>query len=122
MERDYQKILPLDGEEFVTTQGVWRATVSEYPAAIPADADLLHLKINFQLQLGGIQVRSLDLWIQNAPDVTLVAEYIGLLAAINRWLEDFEGDEKLLYDSGLRQLVPHHRDHHGRCRILSQTN
>jgi hypothetical protein len=107
MERDYKKILPVDGKEFVTPKGTWRARVSEYPAAIPSGAGLLHLRINFELQPVGGQARLLDLWLEDAPDVTLVAESMGLLGAVNRWLEDFEGDEELLYDSGLGGLVRH---------------
>jgi hypothetical protein len=99
-------MLPIDGKKFVTSRGTWWATVSEYPAAISA-SDLLHLKIGFELELAKNRTRSLDLWIEDAPDVTLVAESVGMLEAINRWLEDFEGDEKLLYDSGLGELVPH---------------
>jgi hypothetical protein len=102
-ERDYRKILFIEGKEFVTTQGAWRATVREYPTANSTDERLLHLKIDFELAKD--RTRSLDLWIEDAPDVTLVAESLGMLGAINRWLENSDGDDELLYDSDVGDLV-----------------
>ena len=111
-ERDYRRILFIEGKEFVTPKGTWHATVSEYPAAVPADAGLLHLRIGFELELAKNRTRSLDLWIENASDVTLVAESVGMLEAINRWLEDSEGDrDELLYDSAIGKLIPFSRRH-----------
>jgi hypothetical protein len=107
-ERDYRRILPLDGKELVTPQGTWQATVREYPTVVSHDAGLLHLKIGFELEFED-QKRSLDLWIENARDVTLVAEFVGMLEAINRWLEDSEGDDELLYDSAIGGLVEFQR-------------
>lgn len=104
MQRDYQRILRVDGQAFVTAQGTWRTRVKEYSAPVAA-ADLLHLNIEFELEASESRKRELDLWIENAPDVTLVAESVGMLEAINRWLERSDGDDDLLYDSGLRELV-----------------
>jgi hypothetical protein len=105
MQRDYQRILRVDGQAFVTAQGTWRARVKEYSAPVSA-ANLLHLNIEFELEASESRKRELDLWIEDAPDVTLVAESVGMLEAINRWLERSDGDDDLLYDSGLRELVP----------------
>jgi len=104
-ERDYRRILPIEGKEFVTTQGTWRATVSEYPAAVSAHVGLFHLMIDFDLGPGRNRTRSLGLWIMDAPDVTLVAESAGMLEAINRWLERSDGDDELLYDSDIGDLA-----------------
>ena len=106
MQRDYQRILFVDGHAFLTAQGTWRARVKEYSAPVPAAADLLHLNIEFGLQASESQKRTLDLWIEDAPDITLVAESVGMLEAIKRWLEGSKGDDELMYDSGLRELIP----------------
>jgi hypothetical protein len=110
-ERDYRKLLFIESKEFVTTQGAWRSTVREYPTANSTDERLLHLKIDFELQRAKNQTRSLDLWIEDAPDVTLVAESVGMREAINRWLEGSEGDDELLYDSAIGKLIPFLRRH-----------
>ena len=102
MRRDYEKILRIDGQTFVTAQGAWQARVREYSAPGSA-SDLLHLNIEFEL-CASIK-RTLDLWIEDAPDVTLVVESAGTLAAINRWLATCEGDDQLLYDSSVEDLV-----------------
>ncbi|SRR6266851_4846528 len=104
MQRDYQRILRVDGQAIVTGQGTWRARVNEYSAPVSA-ADLLHLNIEFELEASESRKRTLDLWIEDAPDVTLVAESVGMLGAINRWLENAEGDNQLLYDSSVGDLV-----------------
>jgi hypothetical protein len=101
-KRDYRKILFIEDKEFVTPHGTWHATVSEYPVAVPAAAGLLHSRIDFELAKN--RTRSLDLWIEDAADVTLVAESVGMLAAINRWLEESDGDDELLYDSCYRKI------------------
>ena len=105
MARDYGKIFDIEGREFVTSRGAWLATVREYPAARGVDDALLHLRVNFELQ-GGQLARSLDLWIVSAPNVTLMAESIGMLEAMKRWLEDSAGNDELLYDSEIKDLVP----------------
>jgi len=107
--RDYRKIFFIEGKESVTPQGTWHATVSEYPTALSTRAGLLHLKIGFELESAKNQTRSLDLWIEDGSDVTLVAESVGMLEAINRWLEDSDGDDELLYDSAIGKLVPFSR-------------
>jgi hypothetical protein len=104
MPRDYRRIFPIEGKKFVTKQGSWRATVGRYPAAVSA-GDLLQLKIDFESEDLRNESRSLHLWVKDAPDVTLVAESIGMLQAINWWLEEFKGDDELLYDSGSGDLV-----------------
>ena len=109
-ERDYRKIFPLDGKEFITSQGRWRASVSEYPHLARANEGLLHLKISFEFAKK--PSRLLDLWIEDAPDVTLVAESVGMIEAINLWLEGSKGDDELRYDSGLGELVPHRPSRH----------
>jgi hypothetical protein len=105
MQRDYQRILFVDGHAFLTTQGTWRARVKEYSAPVPAAADLLHLNIEFELEASESRKRTLDLWIEDAPDITLVAESVGMLEAIKRWLGDAEGNAQLLYDSSVEELV-----------------
>jgi hypothetical protein len=82
------------------------ARVKEYSAPVPAAADLLHLNIEFELQASESRKRTLDLWIEDAPDITLVAESVGMLEAIKRWLDGSKGDDELMYDSGLRELIP----------------
>lgn len=103
MRRDYQKILRLDGQSFVTGPGTWRARVKEYSAPVSARA-LLHVKIEFEREASNKR-RALDLWIENASDVTLVAESVGMIEAIKRWLEKAQGDDQLLYDSSVEELV-----------------
>lgn len=104
-KRDYDRILRIDCNEFVTALGTWRARVREYPKTTSATVDLLHVKIEFELQASQRRKRWLDLWIEDAPDVTLVAEAVGMLEAINRWLGGSEGDDELLYDSAVGELV-----------------
>jgi hypothetical protein len=104
MERDYQKILRLDGQEFGTGLGTWRARVKEYSAPV-SDKGLLHVKIEFELEAAPSRTRTLDLWLENAPDITLIAESVGMLEAIKRWLENAQGDDQLLYDSAVGELV-----------------
>ena len=104
MQRDYQRILFVDGHAFLTAQGTWRARVKEYSAPV-SPADLLHLNIEFGLEASESRKRTLDLWIEDAADVTLVAESVGMLEAINGWLESAEGDDQLLYDSAVGELV-----------------
>lgn len=106
MRRDYPRILPIDGMKFVTKRGTWRAKVSGYPAAVAA-SDLFQLRIDFEPEPRRNESRSLDLWIRDAPDVTLVSESIGMLEAIKWWLEEFKGDGNLLYDSASGNLVPY---------------
>jgi hypothetical protein len=106
MPRDYQRIFHIEGEKFVTKRGTWRATVRGYPAAVSA-GDSLQLKIEFEPEPRRNESRSLDLWIKDAPDVTLVAESIGMLEAIKWWLEEFKGDGNLLYDSASGNLMPY---------------
>ncbi len=79
----------------------------EYPTANSTDERLLHLKIGFELAKN--RTRSLDLWIIDATDITLVAESVGMLEAINRWLESSDRDDELLYDSDVGDLVPFSR-------------
>ena len=104
MQRDYQRILFVDGQAFVTAKGTWRARVKRYSAPVYG-ADLLHLNIEFELEASETRKRTLDLWIEDAPDVTLVAESVGMLEAINRWLGNAEGDDRLMYDSAVGELV-----------------
>src|ERR1700730_10644441 len=106
MRRDYARILPVDGKKFVTKRRTWRATVSRYPTACTA-SDLLRLQINFEPEQPANGFRSLDLWVKDAPDVTLVAESIGMLEAINWWLEELKGDGDLFYDPATGCLLPH---------------
>ena len=49
-KRDYDRILRIDCNEFVTALGTRRARVREYPKTTSANADLSHLKIEFVLQ------------------------------------------------------------------------
>lgn len=105
MEQEYKKIFDIEGRAFVLPQGTWLATVQEYPAADIADHGLLRLRVEFKLQ-GTRIARSLELWIENAPSVTLVAESMGMLDAIQKWLEEPGGDDELFYDSEIKELVP----------------
>jgi len=105
MALSYHNIFDIDGREFVTSQGIWRAIVRHYPSRDCSD-DRLRLSIEFKHQSVGGKARKLDLWIVNAPDVTLVAESIGMLQAIQEWLDDSVGDDELLYDSEIKDLVP----------------
>jgi hypothetical protein len=50
-------------------------------------------------------VRSLDLLIEDAPDVILSAEFAGMLEAIQRWPENRDEDDELLFDVAAKRLV-----------------
>lgn len=105
MGRDYARILPIQVQEFITLRGTWHAEVDQYPHP-PVGARLLHFRIKFKPQPEGQPVRRLDLWIRDATDVTLLAEFVEMMDAINSWLDNADGDDELYYDHDSGELVP----------------
>jgi len=105
MGRDFKSILPLQGKEFTTAQETWRASIIHYPIATSNDERLRQMTVRFEPQRSNGDERYLDLWFRDEADVTLVAEFAGLLEAIQAWLENSDRSDELVFDPAAKRLV-----------------